>query len=136
MLEIKSAIKSNVILSSYFNSSEVNYERMSMTNNDDLLQVGVTKFSQNFGVKAHKHLPVDRRNLQITQELWILIKGAVTVEIYDVDDSLVKILEMNSGDMLLYKNGGHSFITKSVECILYEVKNGPYFGPGQDKQYI
>ena len=136
MLEIKSAINSNLILAIYFNSKEPTYERMSMSNNDDLLQVGVTKFPQNFRGKSHKHLPIERKNTQITQELWILIKGSITVEIYDIDNSLVKILEINSGDMLLYKNGGHSFITEKEECILYEVKNGPYFGPDRDKQYI
>jgi hypothetical protein len=60
----------------------------------------------------------------------------MTVEIYDLDNSLVKNLEINSGDMVLYKNGGHSLVTKNKECIFYEIKNGPYFGPNVDKEFF
>ena len=81
-------------------------------------------------------MPIERKSIQVTQELWILIKGTMTVEIYDLDNSLVKILQINAGDMVLYKNGGHSLVTKNKDCILYEIKNGPYFGPNKDKQYI
>ena len=136
MLEIKSKINSSLILASYFNSSEVTYERVSLTNDDDLLQVGAIRFSQDFRIQAHKHLPIERKSIQVTQELWILIKGTMTVEIYDLDNSLVKILQINAGDMVLYKNGGHSLVTKNKDCILYEIKNGPYFGSNKDKQYI
>jgi cupin fold WbuC family metalloprotein len=136
MLEIKSAINSSLILASYFESSKLTYERLSLTNNEDLLQVGAVIFPKKFRVKAHRHLPIDRKSIQVTQELWILIKGEMTVEVYDLDNSLAKILEMNSGDMVLYKNGGHSLVTKNKECILYEIKNGPYFGPDIDKEYF
>ena len=136
MLEIKSAVNSSLILASHFKASELNYERVSLTNSEDLLQVGAIIFPQQFRIKAHRHLPIDRKSIQITQELWILIKGEMTVEIYDLDNSLAKILEINSGDMVLYKNGGHSLVTKNKECILYEIKNGPYLGPNADKEYF
>jgi cupin fold WbuC family metalloprotein len=107
-----------------------------LANSEDLLQVGIKIFPQGSRVHAHRHLPIYRKSFEITQEVWILIKGEMTVEIYDLDNSLVKNLEINAGDMVLYKNGGHSLIAKNSDCILYEIKNGPYFGPNKDKELI
>lgn len=55
-------------------------------------------------------------------------------KIFDLDDSFICDIQMELGDLLTYKNGGHSLINHDAQSILYEVKSGQYLGPANDRE--
>ena len=55
---------------------------------------------------------------------------------YDIDDSLLGIHELSSGDMNITLLGGHTFEILEDDTIICEQKNGPYYGQELDKKFI
>jgi hypothetical protein len=71
-----------------------------------------------------------------TQEAWVILDGKVEGTFYDLDDSLLCSLEISDGDCVVIYRGGHSLKILDDDTILYEFKNGPYYGVKKDKTYI
>ena len=55
---------------------------------------------------------------------------------YDLNDKIVKKILLNDGDCVIIYSGGHSLSILEDDTILYEFKNGPYYGPEKDKKFI
>ena len=101
-----------------------------------------SEFSQQLGalihekgkrVNRHRHKLV-KREIFRTQEVLVLLKGRIKVDIYSDEAHVLKSVIMNPGDTILLARGGHSVeILESAKII--EVKQGPY--PGfDDKEYF
>jgi hypothetical protein len=133
---IYSNIDPRLILIKHFKMNELTLDRKNLSEEQDLLQVGVRILSEGFQVPAHRHLTSSQSQIQTIQEIWILLAGKITANIYDLDGSLVRSLEINFGDIVIYKNGGHSLINHDKESALYEIKSGPYLGASNDKEFI
>ena len=43
---------------------------------------------------------------------------------------------MSSGDCIVSMSAGHSFEVLEDDTLLYEFKNGPYYGTEKDKEFI
>lgn len=77
-------------------------------------------------IKAHVHNAV-AREITYTQEVLIIRKGKVRVDLYSQEREYKVSVILSSGDIILLANGGHGFeILEELEMI--EIKQGPYVG--------
>lgn len=81
---------------------------------------------KNVVIKAHVH-NVIKREISVTQEVLILKKGQMRLDLYSNDKEYIESVVMNSGDIVFLASGGHGIkCLDEVEVI--EVKQGPYLG--------
>ena len=132
MKNIYSKSNKEYLLASIINKSTITDYRQDLSPEDEFIQVSARKFDKLITVAPHKHLKIDRRS-DITQETWIIIEGKVKAEIFDINDKLQNKEILNSGDCIVLFRGGHSLKVLEKNTIMYEVKNGPYFGKINDK---
>jgi len=77
-------------------------------------------------IAPHFHNPV-QRNVVHTQEVLLIKKGKLKVNFYDTQQSFLKSLLLETGDVILLAGGGHGFeVVEDIEMI--EIKQGPYQG--------
>jgi cupin fold WbuC family metalloprotein len=100
------------------------------------------EFSQQLGmlihpkgkvVKRHRHKLV-KREIFRTQEVLVLLKGRIRVELFDDNGERLKALLMKPGDAILLARGGHK-VKVLEEAKMIEVKQGPYAG-FDDKEFF
>ena len=107
---------------------------------DDYTNDGITfftpdDFSQQLAYMSHKkgkiidphvHNKVVRE-VHFTQEVLIVKKGKIKVDLYDSDRKFLVEKVLGGGDIILLANGGHGFeVLEDAEFL--EVKQGPYTG--------
>ena len=109
--------------------------RLNATPVDESLQFSAIPFKRNSTIRAHKHNRQERVT-STTQELWILIRGKAIIEIFNTKGSTIGKYILRKGDVLHMFDGGHSLVAKGKKTLIYEVKNGPYFGPENDRTYL
>jgi hypothetical protein len=98
----------------------------------NLLQVSRLNFKNGSKIERHIHNPIQRVT-DGTSEIWIVMKGLVTVEIYDTDQASLGVWKLSKGSFLLQNKGGHGIVRTKRRAQLIEVKNGPYRGSNADK---
>ena len=77
-------------------------------------------------IKPHKHNALTREII-FTQEVLVLRKGKLKVDIYRNDRSHFSTVILDAGDVILLASGGHGFeILEDIQMI--EIKQGPYAG--------
>ena len=106
----------------------------------DLTFFSPAEFSQQLGflphkrgniIPAHFHRRV-QREITLTQEVLLIRKGRVSVDLYTEDTHYITTRELVEGDILFLCSGGHGFkILEDAEIV--EVKQGPYSGKESDK---
>jgi len=89
-------------------------------------QVAFMRHPQGHKIAAHVH-NLHLRQVLYTQEVLIVRRGKVQVNLYASDRSPIGSRILNSGDLILLCGGGHS-IEMIEETSLIEVKQGPYAG--------
>jgi len=125
----------NELLLTINRKSEITENRIDICSDDKYLQISTKKLNRNLSFKAHKHLPLQRTS-DITQEAWIVLEGKIKASFYDLDNSLIYETDLIAGDCAVVFKAGHSFEVIYDNTILYEVKNGPYYGQQKDKIFI
>ena len=84
-------------------------------------------------IAAHCHT-VEPRNVELTQEVLFIRRGALRVDFYRADRSYLESRILRNGDVILLANGGHGFeVLEEIEMI--EVKQGPYRGEGEKTRF-
>jgi hypothetical protein len=96
-------------------------------------QAGFIVYPAGSVIARHEHLPVERR-LSGTSEVLVVRKGCCDVSIYDCDRRFVTRRRLETGDIIVLLAGGHSFDIVE-DCILFEIKQGPYMGPDEKVRY-
>lgn len=85
----------------------------------------------------HYHLRRDcSYDTVITQETWIIISGSIKASYYDESNSLLCRHILSAGDCTITLGGGHSYKCLEEGTTVYEIKNGPYVGRENDKEYF
>ena len=130
-----SNLKNNKILYSIIKIDEVGEKRQDLSPETEYLQVACKKLNKTDTFKPHKHLNLERKTLT-THESWVILNGSVKAQLFDLDDSLYSEEVLSSGDCLVCFAAGHSFEVLEDNTILYEFKNGPYYGVEKDKKFI
>ena len=135
MEENYSFVDTSKILFSLMRFSDITNFRQDLSKESEFLQVNARKFEKGTFIKPHKHLKRDSK-ISLTQECWIIFKGIVCADIYDIDDNFYKKVTLKAGDCIVFFNGGHSLKVEEDNSIMYEIKNGPYLGIEKDKTSI
>jgi len=135
MKQIYSKVNTDKIIASIIKLENITDYRTDLSPENEYIQVSARSIKKGVKVPAHTHLPIDRHT-NITQETWIIISGKIELELFDLDNSFIckKIIEAG-GSVTLYR-GGHSLKVKEQNTVMYEIKNGPYFGIEFDKKLI
>lgn len=119
-----------LILRSGYEQNGVNF----ITSEDNPLQLGVHKQKQGVKIKPHTHRNIPR-TIDEVQEVLHIHYGEVEVEFYDAQGRKLRNAILNHGDTILLLSGGHGFnILKDSKII--EIKQGPYYGVGKDKERL
>jgi mannose-6-phosphate isomerase-like protein (cupin superfamily) len=118
-----------------FDNKGVNF----VTTDDMTQQLGFLSHPKDKEIPPHVHLEF-KREIYTTQEVLIIKKGKIQVDLYTPNQTYVESKTLYEGDVIVLVHGGHGFKCLSdVEMI--EVKQGPYvnnndkvrFEPTNDK---
>ena len=135
MTKIFSKIEPSKIVASVLKFSEIDNVRKDICPDEEYIQCSGRILNKNFHVAPHKH-KILNRNTDITQEVWVVLKGKLKSCIYDLDDKILDEIILEGGDCMAFFRGGHELKVLENETYFYEIKNGPYFGLLEDKEKI
>lgn len=135
MKKYYSNLENNKILYSIIKFEEIEENRKDLSPETEYLQVSCKKLKKSDIFKPHKHLSLERKTTT-THESWVILKGSIKTQLFDIDNTLYSEEILSSGDCLVCFAAGHSFEVLEEDTILYEFKNGPYYGVKKDKQFI
>jgi len=96
-------------------------------------QLAVMKHPKGHKLAPHVHNLVNRQVLY-TQEVLLIRRGCVRVNLYSSEKEFITSRDLEAGDLILLCGGGHSF-EMLEETTMIEVKQGPYAGD-QDKTHF
>lgn len=116
-----------IIRKAYVFPTGVNF----VTQPDETLQVGTIRSNLPARVRPHRHLQ-RTRTIYRTQEVLMVRRGLILVDLYSSKDRLFKQLYLQEGDVIVLLNGGHG-LTLEGQCDILEVKTGPYMDRTSDK---
>lgn len=114
---------------------EITTNRVDICEETKFLQISTKRLEKDTRFMPHKHLNI-ARNSDLTHEAWIVLSGSIEAVFYDLDDSIIETTVLKHGDCAVVYHAGHSFTVLEADTILYEVKNGPYYGREKDKAFI
>lgn len=103
--------------------------RVDLTPPEQFIQACVLRMKQGQLIKAHAHGPREpAEGAAITQEGWLVMRGRVRIKLFDLDRTILRELELASGELMINFHGGHSMESLEERTLVFEFKNGPYLG--------
>jgi hypothetical protein len=105
-----------------------------VTPQDNPLQLGVLRHQRGTEVRPHIHRNLPRTISQV-QEVIHIEYGKVEAKFYDTGGKELGSVVLNTGDTILLLSGGHGFSVLE-DSKLMEIKQGPYYGPENDKERL
>lgn len=97
-------------------------------------QIGIISYPGCGKIKPHYHNKVSREVIY-TQEVLIIRKGSIRVDLYNNDLSYNSSHILKKGDTIFLVSGGHGF-EMLEDCEMLEIKQGPYNGINNDKTHF
>jgi mannose-6-phosphate isomerase-like protein (cupin superfamily) len=123
----------DIILHIIFNKEDFE-DRKDIVDPDQFLQVSALKLNLGKTFKPHKHLHQKSTNKdRIAQESWVVIKGSVKVDYYDINSKFLQSEILKNGDCTITLYGGHNYTILEQDTLIYEFKTGPYVDRNSDK---
>jgi hypothetical protein len=116
-------------------AKEVPEGRLDITTPTVTLQVATMRYGINKAIHAHKHLPCERRSTTTTEAI-IVMRGAIEVDFYGLQDQHLATEHLATGDCCVFILGGHAVKFAVPDTLIYEIKSGPYMGREKDKENI
>lgn len=96
------------------------------TDNQSNQQLAFMSHPKGTVVKAHVHNKIER-TVFLTQEVLIIKKGKLRLDLYSQDKEYIESTILEAGDIVFLPQGGHGL--KCLEDVsMIEVKQGPYLG--------
>lgn len=97
-------------------------------------QFGLLAHGADFVEPPHYHKPV-KRTISDLQQMFIVQRGIVVVELYNDEGKKLREIEMHPGDAIVLIHGVHAIrVLEDMQCI--SVKQGPYLGEAEDKVFV
>jgi hypothetical protein len=101
---------------------------------DSSFQFGLLAHEKDYQEKPHYHKPFTR-SINDLQQMFIVQKGVVAVELYSEQKKLIKEIVLHPGDAIVLIQGIHSIrVIEDMQCI--SVKQGPFLGDENDKVIV
>lgn len=132
---IYSKVDKNVALLAINRRNEITEDRKDICMQNEVLQISTKSLTKGMVFNPHKH-NIIQRNTDTTQEAWVILEGSVKATFWDVDDKIILETILGAGDCAVVFKAGHGFEVLEDKTILYEIKNGPYYGQLKDKTFI
>ena len=129
------ANNSGKILHCIYSMKDLEGERFDFTSEDQYLQGALMRMDNGKSFRNHKHIKCERHT-DMTQETWVIMRGSVQVDYYDEDSEFMGTEILNQGDCTITFAGGHKYSCTKDDTVVYEFKNGPYYGRDADKVFI
>lgn len=111
-----------IIIRSEYHSKDIEF----FTPDDFSQQLAYMNRPKGYDIEPHIHNSVPRR-VEYTQEVLLIRKGKVRVDLYSNGREYLESRILNSGDVILLASGGHGF-TMLEPTEIIEIKQGPYAG--------
>lgn len=97
-------------------------------------QFGLLAHEAGFVEPPHYHKPFER-TISDLQQMFVVQRGVVIVELYSDEGQLLREIRMGAGDAIVLINGVHAIrVEEDMQCI--SVKQGPYYGEAEDKIFV
>jgi hypothetical protein len=97
-------------------------------------QFGLLAHKAGFLEPPHYHCPANR-TIEDLQQMLVVQRGVLIVELYADDGALLREISLGVGDAIVLVHGVHAIrVVEDMQCI--SVKQGPFFGPENDKVFV
>jgi anti-sigma factor ChrR (cupin superfamily) len=97
-------------------------------------QFGLLAHEAGYKEPAHYHQEFER-TVKDLQQMFIVQRGIVAVQLFDDEGKLLKEVVLNPGDAIVLIHGAHAIrVIEDMQCI--SVKQGPFLGDAFDKIII
>lgn len=97
-------------------------------------QFGLLAHKAGFVEAPHHHKPITR-TIEDLQQMFVVQRGVVAVELYSDDGHLLREIIMRPGDAIVLIHGVHAIrVIEDMQCI--SVKQGPFLGTENDKVFV
>ncbi|HXM01161.1 MAG TPA: hypothetical protein VN939_01070 [Chthoniobacterales bacterium] len=97
-------------------------------------QFGLLAHEAGFVEPPHLHQPI-KREINDLQQMFVVQRGVVAVQLYADDKTLLKEVVLKVGDAIVLIHGIHAIrVIEDMQCI--SVKQGPFLGTEQDKLFV
>ena len=94
-------------------------------------QFGLLSHQSGFSEPPHYHKPFPREVTDL-QQMFVMQRGRVVVELYSDDGNLLRELELGPGDAIVLIHGVHALrVLEDFQAV--SVKQGPFLGTENDK---
>ena len=94
-------------------------------------QFGLLAHKAGYQEPPHYHQEFER-NVKDLQQMFVVQKGVVGVQLFDDSEKLLKEVILNVGDAIVLIHGAHAIrVIEDMQCI--SVKQGPFLGDSFDK---
>ena len=94
-------------------------------------QFGLLAHKAGFTEPPHYHKPITR-TINDLQQMFVVQRGVVVVQLYTDDGDLLREVVMHPGDAIVLIHGVHAIrVIEDMQCI--SVKQGPFLGTEHDK---
>ena len=130
VIEVK---KDNEVLARLVKAEDWNEGLGFYSDDDEVIQVGTWQYNRGKELMKHIHNEVDR-TITRTNEVLYVVSGKVKAFIYDLEETLVEELMVDTGDTLILLDCGHGYEIMEDNTKVLEIKNGPYLGAETDRR--
>jgi hypothetical protein len=97
-------------------------------------QFGLLAHEAGFVEPPHLHQPI-KREINDLQQMFVVQRGVVAVQLYADDKTLLKEVVLKAGDAIVLIHGIHAIrVIEDMQCI--SVKQGPFLGTEKDKLFV
>lgn len=97
-------------------------------------QFGLLAHEAGFVEEPHYHRPF-KRDINDLQQMFVVQRGVVAVELYTDEGALLKEVILRAGDAIVLIHGVHAIkVLEDMQCI--SVKQGPFLGTEYDKVVV
>lgn len=127
---VYSRIDSTKLLHALASAFQEGNARVDLSPPSEFLQASIVPLGEGRRVAPHIHSPRDTAapGPSVTQESWLVLRGRIRVELFDLDQSPLVQREMSAGQLLVTFYGGHALECIEPGTIVLEFKTGPYLG--------
>src|SRR5579863_8562340 len=101
---------------------------------DSSFQFGLLAHEAGFVEAPHYHREFER-TIRDLQQMFVVQRGVVAVQLFTDDGKLLREVELKAGDAIVLIHGVHAIrVIEDMQCI--SVKQGPFLGVEFDKVFV
>jgi hypothetical protein len=101
---------------------------------DSSFQFGLLAHEAGYHEPPHYHKSTVRR-IEDLQQMFVMQRGVVDVELYGDDGGLLRVVTLRPGDAIVLVHGAHAIrVVEDFQAL--SVKQGPFYGDEEDRIHV